>query len=84
MDKNLSVDREVLFYAFRYALGRMSYAPTTVMDNIKSNIDKISEGDLTSYIREIEECQHYGMEMDERHWLSFKKFLEDELKKREK
>ncbi len=82
MDKNLSVDREVLFFAFRYALGRMSYAPSTVMDNIQTNIKKISDGDIKQYIKEINECEHYGMEMDERHWLEFKQFLEKELENR--
>lgn len=34
-NEKLKVDREILFFAFRYALGRMSFAPSTVMDNIK-------------------------------------------------
>lgn len=84
MEKTLKVDREILFFAFRYALGRMSYAPSTVMDNIKENIDKISTGDIQAYIREIGECENYGMTMDETHWLDFKVYLENELKNREK
>lgn len=82
MDKGLRVDREILFFAFRYALGRMSYAPSSVIDNIKANINEISTGDIQSYIREIGECANYGMEMDERHWLELKEFLENELAKR--
>ena len=82
MDKKLNVDREVLFFAFRYALGRMSYAPSTIMENIKHNIKEISTGDIRAYVKEIEECEHYGMKMDERHWLDFKTYLEAELEKR--
>lgn len=83
MDRNLQVDREVLFFAFRYALGRMSYAPNVVMDNMRANLSKLSIGDLKAYIREISECESYGMSMDEREWLSFKKELETEVKRRE-
>lgn len=82
MDKILKVDRETLFFAFRYALGRMSYAPITVIDNIKANIDNISTGDIKAYIKEINECQNFGMEMDKIEWLKFKDYLEEELRKR--
>jgi hypothetical protein len=41
MNKKYNVDRDILFYAFRYSLGRMTFAPTTVMDNIKANINII-------------------------------------------
>ena len=82
MDKNLKVDREILFYAFRYALGRMTYSPTAVIDNIKANIDLISTNDIKAYIKEIDECDHYGMEVDERNWLEFRAYLENVLKQR--
>lgn len=79
MDKTLKVDRETLFYAFRYALGRASFAPSVVMDNIKANIDDLSIGDVKAYIKEIGECKHLGMDMDESEWLRFKDYLEDVL-----
>lgn len=82
MDKKFRVDRETLFFAFRYALGRMTYAPDTVMDNIKANIKDISTGDIETYIKEIKECENYGMDMDKKHWLNFNDYLENELKKR--
>lgn len=82
MDKKYKVDREMIFFAFRYALGRMSYAPSTVTDNIKANIDEISTGDIEAYIKEIKETTNYGMEMDKKHWLGFVEYLEKELEKR--
>lgn len=81
-NKNFKVDREILFFAFRYALGRMSYAPSTVTDNIKANINNVSTSDIEAYIKEIKEHTNYGMEMDKTHWLNFVKYLEIELEKR--
>ena len=83
MDKKCMVDREMMIFAFRYALGRMTYAPSTVVDNIKANIDKISTGDIQLYIKEIKEFKQYGMEMDKKHWLNFVDYLQKELFKRE-
>lgn len=80
MDKKHLVDRDILFYAFRYALGRRSYAPAVVVDNIKANIRNISKGDIKAYIREISECDDLGDEMDVRFWNGFKNYLENELK----
>lgn len=83
MYEKLSVDRDMLLYAFRYAIGRSSYAPINVVNNIKANINKVSTGDIQAYIREINECEHYSMKMDERFWLEFKQYLEEELAKRQ-
>ncbi|GAB6429125.1 hypothetical protein bcgnr5372_40940 [Bacillus luti] len=82
MNKTLIVDREVMFFAFRYALGRQSMAPTIVTENIKANIKEISIGDIHAYIREIDECSDLGMGMDKDHWMEFKKYLEAELQKK--
>jgi hypothetical protein len=85
MDKKYKVDRDILFYAFRYAIGRQTFAPTTVMENIKCNIKNVSVGDIKAYIREIKEQESYGygMECDKRDWLSFIDYLENELLVRE-
>lgn len=84
MDKEFKVSEEILFYAFRYALGRMTYAPTSVMDNIKANIKDISTANIEKYIKEIKEFKEYGMEIDRQHWLSFLDYLKSELDTREK
>jgi len=82
MDKVFSVDREVLFYSFRYALGRRTFAPSNVVENIKANIQRVSDGDMKAYIKEINKCNYFGDKMDERFWKEFKDYLEDELKQR--
>lgn len=82
MSNKIEVEREVLIYAFRYSLGRTSFAPVTVMDNIKFNIKNLSDGDIRLFIKEILECDYFGMDMDLKEWLNFKDFLEKELKLR--
>lgn len=86
MDKQFQVDREILMYAMRYALGRMTFAPMTVVENIKHNIDLFSEGDLEIFIRDIEEQESYGrqalgMNCDIETWLNFKQYLKDRTQK---
>lgn len=84
-DKNgFMVNRDILIYALRYSLGRMSYAPSVVSDAIKDNIENISSGDIKLYIREICDCEDYGMEFDKEHWLKFAKYLEGVLEDRDK
>lgn len=82
MDKNLLVDRNILIYSFRYALGRKSYSPGIVIDNIKKNIDKISSNDIELYIKEIDEYSGYGLDFDKNMWMAFSDYLKSELKKR--
>lgn len=81
--EKLIVDREIMFFAFRYALGRMTYAPYSVIKSIKDNIINISTEDIKQYIKEIYECENYGMSFDKTEWINFAKYLENELKKRE-
>lgn len=83
MNNKIIVSRETLIFAFRYSLGRCSYAPDMIIQNIKDNINNISTNDIKLYIKEINECQNYGMHMDEQSWMDFKNYLELELKKRE-
>lgn len=80
----MKVDRNILIYAFRYSLGRMSSAPYFVVENIKQNINLISKDDLELFIREIKECENYGMDFDKEFWLNFVDYLEAELKSRSK
>lgn len=64
--------REILIYAFRYALGRSSYSVSTVSKIILDNWDIISESDKKLFNREILEAQetnNIGMEMDARSWM---------------
>lgn len=81
--KPLEVDPDILFFSFRYALGRSSYAPSSVADTIKYNIKQLTTSDIKAYIREIQECEHYGHEIDRALWLELESFLAYELKNRE-
>ena len=78
MDK-IIVDTHTLFFAFRYALGRKSAAPSIVMTAIIRNIEKLDDIELKRYIKEIETCENYGMDSDKENWLNLKKDLEAEL-----
>ena len=54
-------ERDLLIYAFRYILGRRTYAVSTIIDLLKSNWDILSEGDKQLYIKEIKEYKElYG------------------------
>lgn len=72
----------MLMFALRYALGRKSTAPQIVVENITANIDNISSDEIQAYIKEIDECKDYIMEIDKRTWLDFKSYLMKELNKR--
>ena len=67
----MRLDEEILFYAFRYALGRMTYAVGTVSDCIIRNWDNLSEHKQTLIQKEINEAierDNYGMDMDKVSW----------------
>ena len=72
MDKQFQVERDILIYAMRYALGRMTFAGVAVLENIQHNIDLFSANDLHLLIRDIDEQKKfgYGMKCDEELWLS--------------
>jgi len=66
---NLSGD--ILFYAFRYALGRMTYAVHDVASEIIRHAKDIPEGERNNMIREIKEAlekDQAGMDMDRKQW----------------
>lgn len=86
MENNINVNKDILFYAFRYSLPRGTFAPTQVIDAIKNNIVVISDRDLEQYIEEINDHKQrygFGMECDERDWVSFAEYLKKELELRE-
>lgn len=62
---------EFLMYAFRYALGRMSYAVGDVADALVDNIGKLRPDWRSQIIRDIEAavaCGRAGMQMDVERW----------------
>lgn len=79
MDNNFTVEKDILFYALRYAMGRQTFAPTVVINNIKDNISKFNQHDIESLIREIEEKDYYGADIDKINWINFIKYLKQYL-----
>ena len=60
----------------------MTFAPTTVIENIKHNIDLFNDDSIRLLIRDIDEfgkMASYGMECDTREWMGFKQYLEDRI-----
>lgn len=83
MNKIFKVERAILVYALRYSMGRQTFAPTIVIENIKENIDLFSVAVVEMMIREIKEKEVYGAECDKQQWLGFIKYLEEEIKDKE-
>lgn len=80
MDMNTNeFNGDIVFFAFRYALGRKSYATSLVADYLKLHIDKISQRDIKLYIKEIEETEVLGMNIDKEIWTNLKEFLKSKL-----
>ena len=67
--------------AFRYALGRATYAPTIVTEEIKVHIDEFPKHSLKLFIKEIDQASSLGWDCDKETWINFRNFLEDYLRK---
>lgn len=78
----------VCIFAMRYAMGRKTYAPSTVIRFIIRNFDNVELLDLKVMLKDIEEYElsygSFGDECDNRDWQAFKKKLSEEISKREK
>ena len=73
--------RDILIYAFRYTLGRATFAPHTIVEILRLRWDMISEADQRLYQREIIDAIRHdmaGMDCDKKAWLSI---LDLKLKK---
>lgn len=84
MKNQFLVERDVMFFGLRYSLGRRTFAPSTMVENIKNNLDKFTDNDISLMMRDIGEHKGmYGDKCDEDLWLGFIIFLKEELKRRE-
>jgi purine-nucleoside phosphorylase len=61
-------DDNVLFFAFRYALGRKSMAVLTVVDELVKKWDSLPQTTKQQIKREIRECHDLGMDYDKQQW----------------
>lgn len=71
MENKLDIKEDILFMAFRYALGRRTYAVGEVVDSLKHNWEHLSQNIKDLVKREIVSAIQYnnaGMEMDIKKW----------------
>jgi hypothetical protein len=80
----MEMSKEILIFAFRYAIERASYSTVSVMNNIINNLDKLSDNDLSLFIREINEFQNFVDYIEKDAWMDFSYQLQKELVGREK
>ena len=74
-----------LYFAFRYALGRRSYAPSVVASEIRENLAVMPKMDLEGISEEILEAYErngIGDECDIKLWMNLRKTIEAELERR--
>lgn len=81
-DNELNINT-VYMFAFRYALGRRTFAPNIVIDFLSARLSKLTDYTIKQIITEIDDCGDYGDECDCARWIDFRSSLEDELKYRE-
>lgn len=68
----------ILTFAFRYALGRMSTAPSIILDEIKAKVHLLSDNQKSQIAKEIREAiefNHAGMACDVSTWLEVEELL---------
>ena len=90
-------DSEIVFYAFRYCLGRMTYAVSDFCSYATAHIRKIGSHELELMDKEITEaddadkadatttryCSRLGWDCDRADWLRLRETIRKELKRRE-
>lgn len=70
----IKTDGFIAVAAFRYALGRSTYAVSHVIGWLRTNWPLLSQNDKDLIFREIMEAERrgtLGMDMDRREWLAF-------------
>jgi hypothetical protein len=73
-----AVSEDVLFWAFRYTLGRMTYSVQDVTTAITMNIGNLTTKTARQMLKEIDEkyaVNALGMEMDKAEWLKVRDLL---------
>lgn len=84
-EQTISVTPDILFFAFRYALGRRTFTPSIVAKEIKNNIKVLPTSDLNNMANEIMDAWAVGGlgdECDIRTWTDLHDLIEKELERR--
>lgn len=69
--KLIHVDQEILFYAFRYALGRKTYVVGDVVNNLINNwvlLEPLTRKQLVNEVSQAIENNEAGMKQDVQEW----------------
>lgn len=61
----------------RYAIGRTTYMVEWTISFITKNIDLLTEKNNKVMIRDIENCEYYGMDFDKEEWMKLLKLLKE-------
>lgn len=84
--RGIEVDSDILIFAFRYALGRRTFAPTIVSETIKRNLNHLLTFDLFNIAHEIQqeyEVDGLGEDCDVMVWMDLQRTVEKEIERRE-
>lgn len=83
MNKIMNVDRDMLIFGVRYAIGRRTFAPSIAVQNVKHNIEKIDNNTIDIIIKDIEEHHgSLGAQCDKLTWNNFVHYLKKVKKER--
>lgn len=89
-------ESDIYFYAFRYCLGRMTYAVNDFCSQATKKVAELGTHQLQMMDKEITEAERQdtddrirercvkalGWDCDKADWLKFREVIRDELKKR--
>ena len=93
MNNKVVVSKDIIFYAFRYVLGRRTYAPLVLKEAIKENIFKFDDWELKKMYDEImyqdnnrlTNNVHYnpfGDNINFKIWMEIKNVIIEEMERR--
>ncbi len=72
MSKKLNLSEDILFMAFRYALGRTTYVVSEIVETLTEQWDNLSHSTQLLIISEIKDAidsDNAGHEMDKSKWM---------------
>lgn len=72
----------IFICAVRYCIGRATYMPHLVADFITPYIPHLNNRTLSVMIRDIQEAPSYGMDCDQKMWMTFLQKLQQEADRR--
>ena len=76
------VDQTLLIFAFRYALGRTSTAPSIVVDTLLEHIEELSDTVLECLTYDADEGPILGMDCDKEQWSKLQDSAKAEIERR--